>query len=158
MGKQWPRHEPIVTVRMPSKQRGRIGHVGRTISDLRTRRPPKPSGVWHSTSQPPACRPIPEGGDVRRSSKAIWENSQRALGMRLTRTACDVKVRAWRFVTSILTKSLRSAPVGFDDGRHSDIPGSLSVQLRMPRKIVERPKQVLVPLVQEPPRTRIARS
>ena len=51
-----------------------------------------------------------------------------------------------------------SAPVGFDDGRHSDIPGSLSVQLRMPRKIVERPKQVLVPLVQEPPRTRIARS
>eukprot|EP00964_Phaeocystis_antarctica_P139550 scaffold104326_cov33-Phaeocystis_antarctica.AAC.1 len=30
--------------------------------------------------------------------------------------------------------------------------------LRMPRKIVERPKQVLVPLVQELPRTRIARS
>ena len=38
------------------------------------------------------------------------------------------------------------------------IAGSLPVELRRSRKIVERPTQVAVSLVQEPPRASIARS
>ena len=52
------------------------------ISYLRARRHPKHSGLRHSPSQPPACRPTREGGDVRRSNKAIWKNSQPAGRMR----------------------------------------------------------------------------
>ena len=47
-----------------SKRRGRIGHAGRPISYLRARRHPKPSRLWQTSSQPPACRPTREGGDV----------------------------------------------------------------------------------------------
>ena len=148
-----------------SKRRCRIGHAGRPISYLRARRHPKPSRLWQTSSQPPAYRSTREGGDVRRSSKVIWKSSQpaRRCGQpelhAMSKFECGDSCPPSRRNAPRHEQRCACACVchgrvreikcisRLERYRHSDIAGSLPVQLRLPRKYVERPTQVAVPLV-----------